>query len=327
MQEGQEEIYAQAINESAKKLLVLKMLSNFFNHKDLFAVYIRTKVIHNLFESNKNLDVNKLDLFHVQYTSSLIDLFQKLKKAKEQQYLLISDEIYINDDLVQKLEKEAEGRSFTEEARKHSSKMSAKLKQLYNILDSGAAAGPLSWGDIMVFSTRMGQEFYREITDGEKFLELTDTEGKKTYQTEYAVIEKKLMGKLNKLNFRVKFTCGLRYDSEYIEVFDFVDSNEQFLFINGIKSFYLLDEEMAKGLDLSKNLSNKAAIIQDLKQKNDLLRDKLSTVKTSLPNDVEDVLAGYLEKISGVDFLEELQNVDEQTNILRAMLNININSK
>ena len=43
--------------------------------------------------------------------------------------------------------------------------------------------------------------------------------------------------------------------------------------------------------------------------------------------DVEEVLEGYLEKISGVDFLDELQNVDEQTNILRAMLNININSK
>jgi hypothetical protein len=327
MQEGQEEIYAQAISESARKLLVLKMLSNFFNHKDLFAVYIRTKVIHNLFESNKNLDANKLDLFHVQYTSSLIDLFQKLKKAKEQQYLLISDEIYINDDLVQKLDKEAEGRNFAEDARTHSQAMSAKLKQLYSVLDSGAAAGPLSWGDIMMFSTRMGQEFYREITDGEKFLQLTDTDAKKVYQTEYAIIEKKLMGKLNKLNYRVKFTCGLRYENEFIEVFDFIDSNEKFVFINGNKSFFLLDEQMAEGLNLSRNLSNKAAIGQDLKFKNELLRDKLATIKTSIPNDVESVLKSYLEKISGVDFLDELQNVDEQTNILRAMLNININSK
>lgn len=327
MQEGQEELYAQAISESAKKLLVLKMLSNFFNHKDLFAVYIRTKVIHNLFESNKNLDANKLDLFHVQYTSSLIDLFQKLKKAKEQQYLLIADEIYINDDLIQKLEKDAEGRNFAEEAKRHSQNMSVKLRQLYQVLDKGDAGGTLSWGDIMIFSTRLGQEFYRDITDGEKFLQLTDTESKNTYQTEYAVIEKKLMGKLNKLNFRVKFTCGLRYQSEYVEVFDFIDSNDKFVFINGIKTFYLLDAEMAKGLDLSKNLSSKASIIYDLKQKNDFLRDRLATIKTSLPNDVEDVLGGYLDKISGVDFLEELQNVDEQTNILRAMLNININSK
>jgi len=327
MREGQEEIYAQAISESAKKLLVLKTLSNFFNHKDLFAVYIRTKVIHNLFESNRNLDANKLDLFHIQYTTSLIELFQKLKKAKEQQYLLISDEIYINDDLIQKLEKEAEGRNFYDEAKKHSENMSAKLRQLYRLLDDGAAAGPLAWGDIMIFSTRLGQEFYREIHSGEKFLQLTDTDGKKTYQNEYAVIEKKLMGKLNKLSFRIKFACALRFGNEYVEVFDFIDSNEKFIFINSIKAFFLLDDETAKGLDLSKNLSNKAAIIRDMKLKNDLLRDKLGTIKTSLPHDVEDVLAGYLEKISGVDFLEELQNVDEQTNILRAMLNININTK
>jgi len=327
MQQGLEEIYAQVIKDSAKKLLVLKTLSNFFNHQDLFAVYIRTKVIHNLFVANKNLDIHKLELFHIQYTSSLIELFQKLKKAKEQQYLLISDEIFINDDLIKKLEKEAEGRNFTVEIRKHSQNMSEKLQQLYQVLDATTTANPLSWGNISIFSTKMGQEFYREITDGEKFLQLTDTEGKKTYRTEYAVIEKKLMGKLNKLNFRVKFTCGLRYDNEFIEVFDFVDSNEKFVFVNGIKAFFLLNTEMAEGLDLSKNLSNRLTIIQDLKSKNELLKDRLSTIKTALPNDVEDVLAGYLDKISGVDFLEELQNVDEQTNILRAMLNININTK
>lgn len=325
MQEEQD-IYAQAISESAKKLLVLKTLSNFFNRKDLFAVYIRTKVIHNLFESNKSLDVNKLDLFHVQYTSSLIDLFQKLKKAKEQQYLLIADEMYINDDLAKKLEKETEGCNFAEEAKKHSQNMMAKLRQLYDVL-SGTAAGTISWGDIMVFPTRMGQEYFREITDGEKFLQLVDTTGKKTYDTEYAAIEKKLMGKLNKLNYRVKFTCGLKYDNEFIEVFDFVDSNEKFVFINGIKSFFFLDDVMAEGLDLSKNVSNKTAIMQELKSKNDVLRDKLATIKTQIPTGVEDVLEGYLAKISGVDFLEELQNVDEQTNILRAMLNININTK
>ena len=83
MADGLEEIYTQIIEDSAKRLRTVKTLSNFFNHKDLFAVYIRTKVIHNLFESNKNLDANKLELFHVQYTSSLIELFSKLKKSKE----------------------------------------------------------------------------------------------------------------------------------------------------------------------------------------------------------------------------------------------------
>lgn len=325
--EGLEEIYAQIIKDSAKRLRVVKMLTNFFNHTDLFAVYIRTKVIHNLFESNKNLDINKLELFHVQYTSSLIELFQKLKKAKEQQYLLIADEIYINDDLIKKLEKETEGNNFHLEAKKHGTLMSNKLREIYAMLDSGSASPAFGWGDIMLFSTRKGKEFFRELPGGEAFLQLTDCAGKKTYQAEYAVIEKKLIGKLNKLNFRVKFACGLRFGDEYVEVFDFVDSNEQFIFINSIKTFYLLDEQMSEGLDLSKNSSDKATIVFELKSRNDLLRDKLATVKTSLPQTVEEVLDGYLAKISGVDFLEELQNVDEQTNILRAMLNININTK
>jgi hypothetical protein len=326
MEEGPDEIYAEIISESAKRLRVVKMLSNFFNHKDLFAVYIRTKVIHNLFESNRGLDIHKLELFHVQYTSSLTDLFLKLKKAKEQQYLLVNDEIYINNDLIQKLENETGSSNFTDEAKKHSYAMSAKLRQVYTMLDSGMPQTGFGWGDVMMFSTRMAQEFYRKITDGQ-FLQLTDTEGKKTYQTEYAVIEKKLLGKLNKLNFRIKFTCGLQFEHEYVEVFDFVDSNEQFVFINSIKAFYLLDTAVANDLDLSKNQSGKAAIVSSLRAKNDVLTDKLATIKTSLPRNVEEVLEGYLTKISGVDFLDELQNVDEQTNILRAMLNININSK
>lgn len=327
MAEGLEEIYAQIIKDSARSLQVLKMLSNFFNHKDLFAVYIRTKVIHDLFESNKSLDINKLELFHVQYTNSLIELFQRLKKSKEQQYLLITDELYINDDLIKKLEKETEGDNFVIEAKKHSTLMSYKLREIYAMLESGEVSASFGWADIMLFSTRRGKEFFREFSERDAFLRLTDPEGKKTYQTEYAVVERKLLGKLNKLNFRVKFTCGLRFENEYVEVFDFLDSNEQFIFINSIKTFYLLDENRREGVDLSKNSSNKAAIIVELKGKNDLLQSKLATIKTELPESVEEVLAGYLVKISGVDFLEELQNVDEQTNILRAMLNFNINTK
>lgn len=327
MTEGLEEIYDQVIKDSAKKLRVVKMLANFFNHRDLFAVYIRTKVIHNLFESNKNLDINKLELFHVQYTSSLIELFQKLKKAKEQQYLLITDEIYINTDLIKKLETETGGNNFQIVAKKHAADMATKLKEIYSMLVSGNISPTFGWGDIMLFSARNGKEFFRELSDGEIFLNLTDCEGKKTYQVEHAVVEKRLIGKLNKLHFRIKFTCGLQFENEFVEVFDFVDSNERFIFINSIKTFYLLDNQIADKLDLSKNLSDKAAIMFDLKSKNELLKEKLTSVKTLLPQGVEEVLEGYLAKISGVDFLEELQNVDEQTNILRAMLNININTK
>ncbi|AWH87005.1 hypothetical protein HYN59_11545 [Flavobacterium album] len=325
MTQEQEEIYEGILKDSSKRLRVLKTLSNFFSHKDLFAAFIRTQVIHNLFEANKDLDPNKLELFHVQYTSSLIDLFQKLKKSKEQQYLLISDEIYINEDIVRKLESETAAVDFPAEVREHSKLMAAKLQQLYSMLASGEQV-PFGWGDIMLFPTKRAGEFYREI-DAAHFLALTEMDARSAYRNEFASIEKKLLGRLNIANFRVKFSCGLVHGNEIVEVYDFIDSNDKFVFIASAKAFYFLDAETAQGLDLSKNLSGKNSIIMDLKAKTDALKEKQATIKTSLPANVEEVLEGYLEKISGVDFLDELQNVDEQTNILRAMLNININSK
>jgi len=103
-----------------------------------------------------------------------------------------------------------------------------------------------------------------------------------------------------------------------------VNSNDKFVFIHNKKAFYLLDNSNLSGLDLSKNESNRKMVIDQLIHKNNLLQEQLVTVKTCLALDVEKVLKSYLEKISGVDFLDDLQNVDEQTNILKAMLNINI---
>lgn len=325
MTQEQEEIYAQILKESNKRLVVLKTLSNFFNHKHLFAVLVRTQVIHNLFESNKTLDPNKLDLFHVQYTDSLIGLFLKLKKAKEQQYLLLSDEIYINEDLIRKLEGENVSVNFADRTKKHSKAMSEKIRQLYGMLAEGSL-NPFSWGETMLFSQQLRGEFFRHLNP-DQFSRLSNVDDRNCYDNEFVTIERKLLGRLNIHNFRIKFTCGFVCDDEIAEVFDFVDSNDKFVFINGSKSFYFLDEEMLKGIDVSKNISNKTNIIIELKIKSDSLREKQAVIKTSISQDVESVLAGYLEKISGVDFLDELQNVDEQTNILRAMLNININSK
>ena len=60
------ENFDRIIAESSKKLSTLKVLSNFFNHPDLIAISIRTQIIHNLFENNLSLDINKLELFHIQ---------------------------------------------------------------------------------------------------------------------------------------------------------------------------------------------------------------------------------------------------------------------
>ncbi len=316
------ETFNQIIKDSEKKLSTLRILTNFFSHHDLIAILIRTNVIHNLFENNKTLDIHKLDLFHIQYTNSLIELFQKLKKSKEQKYLLINDEININDDFITKLSAEIEAVHFLDESRAHGRNTAQKIRELYNLFASDAP-GKFDWTVISQFINQRSAEFYRELSD-EQYQRLTTHPDKKTYQNTYVTFEKKLLGKLNIQHFRIKFKCGLKYDNNEIEVYEFIDSNDKFIFIHDKKSFYLVDDSNLAGIDLSRNESYKKEMIDQLSAKNVLLKDRLSTVKTSMPKEVENVMESYLEKISGVEFLDDLQNVDEQTNILKAMLNINI---
>ena len=325
MQQGDEqETFIQIIGESKKKLQTLKILSNFFNHKVLIAALIRTKVVHNLFENNKSLDIHKLELFHIQYTNSLIDLFRKLKKSKEQLYMLIADEIYINADFIAKLKQEAESGFFKDESKNHAVVLSQKIEQLYRIF-SFDEEKPFRWNEVTLFSNRRAPEYYRELSEV-KFRQLTHHEDEKVYTNSLATFERKLLGKLNIQKFRIKFVCGFRFDSQIAEVYDFVDSNDRFLFLPAHKSFYLLDANNLHGIDLSANLSTKHQIIEEMTLKNAQLREKQSMIKSQLPNDVEIVLQDYVAKISDVNFINDLQNVDEQTNILRTMLNININS-
>lgn len=313
--------YKQILTESNKKLSTLKILSNFFNHPDLLAILIRTKVIHNLFEGNHDLDIHKLDLFHLQYTSSLIDLFQKLKRSKEQKYLLISDEIHINEGFISRLKEDVTVTTFSDEARRHTGLLCAKLEEAYNLL-AGTGTKKIIWTDLLMLSQRRCAEFYRELSL-EEFNRLTFNQDP-TYTHESVVLEKKLAGKLNIQKFKVKFLCGFHYKNEAVELCEFVNSNDKFIFIPGKKAFYLLEEIQFRGIDISKNQSNRKELVDQLSHKNAVLQEKLSTVKTQLKEDVEKVLESYLAKISGVDFLDDLQNVDEQTNILKAMLNINI---
>ncbi|HEU4497624.1 MAG TPA: hypothetical protein VFR70_11280 [Flavobacterium sp.] len=325
MHQEDDETFSQVIKDSKKKLQTLKILADFFNHPVLIAVLIRTRVIHNLFENNRHLDVNRLDLFNVQYTNSLIELFQKLKKAKEQSYLLISDEIYINEDFIRKLKLEIDTRAFSDVAFSHARNFSLKLEELYKIFAFGQK-GIFSWNEITEFSSRRASEFYREI-GSEEFKQINCHGDRPVYSNQFIKVEKKLMGRLNIYKFKIKFACGIKCGNETAEVYEFIDSNDRFIFnVNG-KSLYFLNADNARGIDLSKNKSVKTKIIEDLEEKNIKLKEEQINLKTRIPKDVEDVLKSYAAKISDVEFLNDLQNVDEQTNILKAMLNININQK
>jgi len=323
MQE-EEDQFVQIIRASKKKLVTLNVLANFFNHPDIVSIQIRTQIIHNLFEGNRSLDTNKLDLFHIQYTSSLIDLLQKLKRQKEQHYIMLSDEIYINDDFIVRLKAEIADNGFVDQGRMHARSMSVKIEQLYTMFVTDQEE-LFSWNEILEFSNNNRAEYYREI-DSRQYAAMVKTE-KKTYENSFAKFEKKLLGRLNIFKFKIKFVCGLVYDKQILEVFEFRDTNDKFVFSVTDKAFFFVDENKTSTVNFTKNTSVKEQLIRQLELKNIVLKEQTGTIKGTMPDQVHIVLKEYLDKISSVDFLEELQNVDEQTNILKAMLNININSK
>lgn len=320
--EEQEEIFVQIIKDSNKRLLALQLLANFFNNKDLINVVIKTKIIHNLFNKNRSLDCNKLELFHLQFTDSIIELFKKLKKSKEQQYLLVLDEININDEIIAKLKSEVEKSDFPEKSKTHAQNMSKKIEQLYQMFVTDKQE-LFNWNEIMNFSNTIQSKYYREINI-HQYGQLIHVD-RKVYKNENAIFEKKLLGRLNILQFRIKFLCGLVCNNQVIEVYEFRDSNDKFIFIGNDKSFYFLENENTKGIDLSKNTSSKNEILFELNTKNTNLKTALGNIKASLPEAVEQVLKDYLNKISSTNFTEDLNNFDEQTNILKTMLNIKIN--
>jgi len=320
-EEGQ---YSQIIRSSRKNLVILQLLSNFFNDASLLSIFIRTQIIHNLFENNRALDSNKLDLFHVQYTSTLIELLHRLKKQKEQQYLLLSDEIYLNEDLVLRLENQLKEGSFKIQSINHAAGLSKKIAQLYGIFANDSKE-LFAWNEIMDFSKSVQNEYYREISL-EQFAAL-HPDGKKVYQNDFVKFEKKLLGRLNILKFRIKFVCGIYYNDSIAEIFEFRDSNDMFIFFQDDKSFYFFDAGKFPMVDISQNKSAKENVLRELRIKTLQLKTQLANVRNEIPSTVTNVVKEYLMKISSVDFLHELQNVDEQTNILKAMLNININTK
>src|SRR5829696_3077104 len=99
MDEDQKKIFS----HSEELIQKLKLLSLFFEEELIFKIYIRTEVIHKLFRSNPELDVYKLDLFHVQFTQTIIELLNKVRNNNEKMIVQVSDEIQVNEELIKNL--------------------------------------------------------------------------------------------------------------------------------------------------------------------------------------------------------------------------------
>src|ERR1700710_824223 len=91
------------LKESNQIISRLQLLSVFFQEEVIYKIYLRSQVIHQLFENNAELSIDKLELFHLQFTASVIELLKKIKKNNEKNVTLIDDEMRLNQEVIEKL--------------------------------------------------------------------------------------------------------------------------------------------------------------------------------------------------------------------------------
>lgn len=309
---------AAIMSQSRRRLTKLKLLANFFEHIDIISIYIKTDIIHNLFQEKTVLDYNKLELFHLQYTDSLIELLTKIKRQKENDMLTVINEIDVNTKYIEGFE-ERRVDSFQTDRKMYSGIFSQHLKMLYKDLTQDIFTA--DWNNVLYFHKKYGQEFYRTNADEEQL----KSKPFPAYQYRDYAIERKLLGRLNIQSFKVRFVCGYLIGTNEYELFKIFQSDDHFVFGIDDKKLYLFDGDLEK-LDISENQSNQSSIINQLKRKNELLENSINERKRTIPAEVENVLKDYLKNLENIDIMSKIFDFDEETNILRAMLNLNLNN-
>lgn len=306
------------ISSSKNRLRRLKILTNFFDNSILDIISIKTEIIHNLFVENKveGLDDNKLDLFHLQYTDSLIELLSKLKKSIETSSLIIINEININNDVIsrQPLTEDLSGK-FELERKYHSANVSEYLKSIYDNLTGGTNNS--SYSKIELFPLEYGENFFRE----EKLVEIQKSSDIKMYEFNSVKIQTKLLGRLNKTLYKVRFVCGFIYNTNYYELFRYFQTDEEFIWDVTNKEFFLVD---SLNINKEKNTLKNVSLREELINKNKSLELKLSNLKREIPPNVIGIINEYRDMIENTNKIVDSLSFDEETNILKSMLNLKI---
>lgn len=314
------------LEHSEKVLARLKLLSVFFSEPSLLRIYARTQVIHNSFRDKPELDSAKLELFHLQFSETIVELLRKIKKGNEARVLQLEDEISVNEDLIRTLSDAAQWEhTFAAASEGHALAVDKALHTLYENLSDYSRENPFP-KSLREFADTFAADFFYELSPA-FFGRLLEHDNALLYRNGYGAIERKLMGLQCKHGFLNEFRCGVRCASAVAEVFrlrDFIaeeDDLEYFVFDPARNLFLALTAELVGEIPAEGTVSKKTETIFSLQQANVDLRGQLPRQRVELAQGVKDLLNDYLRRIESIDFLDMLDKYDIQANILKTMLN------
>lgn len=307
------------LEESNRTIEQLSELNNYFGEPAILKIYLQTQVIHKLFEENDDLDMNKLELFHIQFTTTLIDLLSKIRKKNERLVSMYENEIKLNEDMASKLRAliTQEG-SFDTDKRMQAQKVARSIYNFHKALSSQSQDYPFI-DNISSFSIKYYKDYFFEV---EPALQesLTSYTSSEVYRNRYGLIGKDTLNSLAGNMYKINFFAGIRVGNMLMEIYQIGKEDKYFVFIPAKNYFLPCDITQFPYQEWITESSKKERTIKELMHKNIELERNIRQNIKHIDEDIIALLGENHKKISEVDFLADLENIDIQANTLKTMI-------
>lgn len=315
MEELREEIF----NQSIETINNLKEHATFFEDTTLMNIYLQTQVIHKLFEDNTDIDINKLELFHLQYTNSLLTLLDKIKSKNDRIRKMYKSEIEINTKMIDQLREAItkEG-GFDLEKQRQCARMSKSLRSLYTALYERSAKDPFT-EDLNSFSIDFYKDHFFEF-DRKIFDEITVYDKADTFRNQYMTIDKQLLIALGKANFDIDFVVGVNFYPILVELYKIKTDEIYFLFWSTKNLFLKVNINLFPLKEWEAEMSKKTRLIKNLIKNNQKAETNIKNTYRYISHEVLELFEENYKAISDIDFLSSLEDINMQTDILKSML-------
>jgi hypothetical protein len=309
------------LNESEQTIRRLTELSEFFEHPTLMKIRMQTQVIHKLFEENPDMDINKLELFHLQLTLTLIELLEKIKKNNERLVGMQQHEMDLNNEMIEKLRKAlSEDTGFEAAVQQQSELMSRALRNIYIHIYNRSNEFPFT-ENINEFSVKYYQDHFHEV-DPEVAQTLTQYNKEDVFRTSFVTVGKKLLLRLHARNFKVSFFEGVRFNNVLMGIYKIRGEEVYFLYLPAKNLFLECDISVFPYQEWGTR--RKENTIRELMQKNAELERSIKKNHKYIDSKVSALLQENYNKITDSDFLDYMESIDVHANILKTMLNTDI---
>lgn len=293
----------------------------YFENATILKIYLQTQIIHEIFEKNEDIDINKLELFHSQFTSTLLVLLDKIKEKNLRAVSLYESEIKINNEMIEKLRAAItqEG-GFDVRKEEHTACMSRSLRRLYLVLYQRSSENPFS-EDLRSFSIESYQDYFfdssKEVCD-----KILSYDKNNTFRSQYFTIDKELLIELGQSNFDISFFVGVKIYPILLEIYKINNAeNAYFLFWPTRNLFLKCDIEIFPYNKWEQEMSRKTNMIKFLIKNNQKAETNIKNTYRYVSHEILELLDNNYKTISDIDFVSSLEEINTQAEILKVMLN------